>query len=1116
MQRTLGNRTLSSLLSHSAEREADLISGSTPEQVTPAEPTVGELDRTAAPDDSADISSDVDAERDGGRPLPAAVRAVFEPAFGVPLRVVRVHDGEQAHRLNQRVHAEAFTSGADIFFRQGGFRPETATGRQLLAHELVHVLQQRGTARALQRKPRRAGGEIETLEYSVDVPASVRTMDDVFRLYERVAFGRETHSEWICGGDCDVAQRRGRKVRFRVERLKVEASGRPEDAAKRKQAKEKLGAMSGKAHAEINAEADRRYSELTGAKKTDKIRPTETGNVRTWENQLAEVVGEAEQLAKLPPAIKELLSGGSTPLPPKHYPQFLRIAGKLATLSTEDLAAFKLLAIRGTTDIDLFEKSVDMFIARKAELVKALEKQKQDDTLQGALDERLKTIDEHAVATMSEDARYDLARKMTSELTEAQLKYMKDHPGETLKDFGKSALLLNTPDTFRGIGHDLAEAASGDANSWARWAAGTGAGAKISGWLLALAGIVYVASWLTGVGELVTIAAAAGVLLGTTITLSAVESELRIKAASQAKDPAEFKRHIQAAAAARANVIVSVGLIVVAALLHITAKTAFPKTMQRISRSMAVLREKIRIKGSVYDVKPSIATEMRSYRGELVTACDAAKADAIALSKELSRLSTDEFTKRLESGNGDFLDHTKAPKEQRVDFRELAKSPEGRAAIEEYRQRLVDALAKDVPAELDGLRNEYTSKVDKFLADVEAAKTHEDLRAAVDGFEPALTEDGMKAYLKGRQEAVTATKIAAEQDALAKQAAAQRAKQAVAAPVEESPARPTIDKPTIDKPTIDKPATGGPAADTPAREPAAAKQPAAKKMPARKKATPKKRAAGKHPVRPAAELPPGVRPGKLRQRALEMIAALPEAERLSIEEALRKLPPAEAAQILTDLGRAGDLSAFQDAVARRNEPPAEVPEGPEQPRSALDPDAKVHVGEEEGLTGVEKRPPARVSETEPGVSRAALKGRMTPPEWAHGRSDLWNPHHLIPMWLENHPVLEALRAHGGWDHNAARNGYPLPTRPGIKGAENLPVHQVTGEVLREAGRPPSPELVRELQGHPVWNEKVRARLEELLPLIDDPVGLRAKVEALIDELRAELDTAVKNGRKVLF
>jgi hypothetical protein len=203
-------------------------------------------------------------------------------------------------------------------------------------------------------------------------------------------------------------------------------------------------------------------------------------------------------------------------------------------------------------------------------------------------------------------------------------------------------------------------------------------------------------------------------------------------------------------------------------------------------------------------------------------------------------------------------------------------------------------------------------------------------------------------------------------------------------------------------------------------------------------------------------------------------------------------------------------------VARRSESPVEAPEGPEQPRSALDPDAEPHVGEGEGMSEFEKRPPTRVSETEPGVSRAALKGRMEPPAWAQGRSELWNPHHLIPMWLENHPVLEVLRAHGGWDHNAARNGFALPTRPGIKGAENLPVHQVTSRVLREAGRPPSPELVRELQGHPVWNEKVRARLEELRPFMDDPVKLRAKVEALIDELRAELENAAKSGRKVLF
>lgn len=1075
LQRTVGNRTMTALLSDDAEREADLIAGTTDPAPTDVPDVSGPVDATSAPDDWARVDAGIDAERGAGRPLAAEVRAVFEPAFGIELGDVRVHDGEPAHRLNQRAGAEAFTSGADIFFRRGGYRPGTPVGARLLAHELVHVVQQRGRAAAVQRKPR----ETETLVYTIDIPASVTTMDQVFRLYERMAFGRETHSQWECGGgNCDVAARRGRKVTFRVERLKVDAAGEPEDETKRKKAKEKVGAMSGAERSAINAEADRRYTELTDGTGTGKISPKATGNVRTWENQLAKVVDEREQLEKLPPRIKELLTGGTTPLPPKDYPRFLRIAGKLDKLTDQDLAAFKLLAIRATTDIDLFEKSVDMFVARKAELVQALEQQRQkqpaDETLQGALDERLKTVDEQAVATMSESDRYDLARKMTSELTEAQLKYMKDHPGETLKDFGKSALLLNTPDTFRGIGHDLAEAANGDANSWARWAAGTGAGAKISGWLLAVAGILYVASWLTGIGELVTIAAAAAVLLGTTITLSAAESELRIKAASQAKDPAEFKRHIQAAAAARANVIVSVGMIVVAVVLHVSAKAAFPKTMARFSRSLAVLREKIRIKGSLYELKPSITSEMGTYRGELVSACDAAKADAIAMSKELGKLTTDQFVDRLESGNGDYLDHTKAPKEQRVDFRELAKSPEGRAAIEEYRQRLADALATDVPAELDAMRDEYTAKVDRFLKDVEAAQTHEDLSAAADRFEPSLGEDAMKAYLKGRQEAVTKAKIAAEQEALAK-----RAKEAAKPPAEE----PVVEKP-VEKPAVKK------------------------TTPKKKTAAPKKKA--------STGLPPGVRSGKLRQRALDMIAALPEQDRLNVERALRELPAEDAGQILSDLGKAGDVEAFKDAVSRRNEPPPETPDGPEQPKSSLDQDAEVHLGEDEGLTEFDRRPPARVSESEPGVSRAALKGRMTPPEWAHGDSGLWNPHHLIPMWLENHPVFEALRAHGGWDHNAARNGYALPTRPGIPGAENLPVHQVTAAVMREAGRPPSPALIRELQGHPVWNQKVFGQLQELLPFLDDPAELRIRVEALIDDLRAELDTAAASGRTVLF
>jgi Domain of unknown function (DUF4157) len=75
----------------------------------------------------------------GGRPLPDAVRGQMEAALGADFSGVRVHVGPQAERIG----AIAFTTGSDIYFAPGRFQPETAAGRQLLGHELAHVLQQR-------------------------------------------------------------------------------------------------------------------------------------------------------------------------------------------------------------------------------------------------------------------------------------------------------------------------------------------------------------------------------------------------------------------------------------------------------------------------------------------------------------------------------------------------------------------------------------------------------------------------------------------------------------------------------------------------------------------------------------------------------------------------------------------------------------------------------------------------------------------------------------------------------------------------------------------------------------------------------------------------------------
>ena len=78
----------------------------------------------------------------GGEPLPAAVRAPMEAAFGASFATVRTHSDAGAAAMSQAIGAAAFTHGSHIFIGSGGFDPRGQQGRRLLAHELTHVLQQ--------------------------------------------------------------------------------------------------------------------------------------------------------------------------------------------------------------------------------------------------------------------------------------------------------------------------------------------------------------------------------------------------------------------------------------------------------------------------------------------------------------------------------------------------------------------------------------------------------------------------------------------------------------------------------------------------------------------------------------------------------------------------------------------------------------------------------------------------------------------------------------------------------------------------------------------------------------------------------------------------------------
>jgi hypothetical protein len=81
-----------------------------------------------------------------GRALDGAVRARMEPRFGHSFADVRVHDDARAAESAGAVGAAAYTVGADVVFGAGLYRPGTAAGDRLIAHELTHVVQQQGAA----------------------------------------------------------------------------------------------------------------------------------------------------------------------------------------------------------------------------------------------------------------------------------------------------------------------------------------------------------------------------------------------------------------------------------------------------------------------------------------------------------------------------------------------------------------------------------------------------------------------------------------------------------------------------------------------------------------------------------------------------------------------------------------------------------------------------------------------------------------------------------------------------------------------------------------------------------------------------------------------------------
>ncbi|MDX2100063.1 MAG: DUF4157 domain-containing protein, partial [Leptolyngbyaceae cyanobacterium bins.59] len=93
----------------------------------------------------SELEEKIESKRGNGNSLPDPVRGSMEHSFGADFSGVKIHTDGESDQLNRSLHSRAFTTKQDIFFRQGEYQPENSDGKELLAHELTHVVQQNGS-----------------------------------------------------------------------------------------------------------------------------------------------------------------------------------------------------------------------------------------------------------------------------------------------------------------------------------------------------------------------------------------------------------------------------------------------------------------------------------------------------------------------------------------------------------------------------------------------------------------------------------------------------------------------------------------------------------------------------------------------------------------------------------------------------------------------------------------------------------------------------------------------------------------------------------------------------------------------------------------------------------
>lgn len=167
----------------SKTEEEEAVQAKKEEEIQTKEDGLKETNKKQNQADS--IENTLFQEKGKGMALGPDIKQKMESSFDADFSKVRIHTGQKAQMMCEKIHAKAFTHGYDLFFGQGQYQPETKAGKHLLAHELTHTLQQKGKTKKTVRLKLNDGHDFHpTSRFS-----TIELLEDIYDNYAVLKIG---------------------------------------------------------------------------------------------------------------------------------------------------------------------------------------------------------------------------------------------------------------------------------------------------------------------------------------------------------------------------------------------------------------------------------------------------------------------------------------------------------------------------------------------------------------------------------------------------------------------------------------------------------------------------------------------------------------------------------------------------------------------------------------------------------------------------------------------------------------------------------------------------------------------------------------------------------------